>query len=81
MRPVQQGTSSVHPGIPVVDEDDRVEEDDAVIDNLFVASGTAGWWSVAYFGMAWSKQASTATAILFGGLLYLMFEYSKSGEK
>lgn len=53
-----------------------------MIENLFVASGTAGWWSAAYFGMQWSKQASTATAVLFGGLLYLMFEYSKTdGEK
>lgn len=58
-----------------------MEEGDQVIENLFVASGTAGWWSAAYFGMQWSKQASTATAVLFGGLLYLMFEYSKTDEE
>lgn len=51
-----------------------------MIENLFVASGTAGWWITVHVGMQWSRQASTATAILFGGLLYWMFEYSKSGE-
>lgn len=53
-----------------------------MIEKLFCASGTAGWWCATYYGMQWSKPACTSTALLFGGLLLLAFEYSKSdGEK
>lgn len=51
-----------------------------MIEKLFVAAGAAGWWSVTYYGMQWSKQACTSTGVLFGALLYMAFEYSKGGE-
>lgn len=69
----------MHRGPPTVDEDDRVEAgDEVMIEKMIAASGTAGWWVTAYCGMQWSKPACTASALVFGILLYLMFEYAKT---
>lgn len=61
--------------------DDELEEGNEVIEKMLCASGTAGWWLTTYYGMQWSKPACTSTALVFGGLLFLMFEYSKTEEK
>lgn len=72
----------MHRGPQTVDEDGPMEEGNTMIEKMFAASGTAGWWLTAYYGMQWSKPVCTSTALVFGGLLLLMFEYSKTdGEK